>query len=329
MLPYQLIDGGSFTSGSVNTYQVQVSDRPDFIRVRNRTSWGDDAASTSVESNWFYGMAQDAAQTIDQAITSGILSSEAVTANGFRVYNTANPPTYAALATTNISAANPAVCTMADTGTIQVGDTVRITNPEDMYQINGYPFRVNAVSANTSITLNFDAQNEAAVADNASVTLIIPGRNYPRHRYIVPLGGAVGITQAAQAVVSFSEAHDFTVGEQVSFRVPSEYGMVEINNKKGIVQSVGTYTITVDIDSSGFTAFALPTSAVALTGVSPAMVVPSAAGPTPGANPPGVSVNAAFDNRNIWVIKMGSNIITETSAVYDWQAFKYDRIQSS
>lgn len=325
MLPYQLIDGGSFTSSATN-YEVQVSDIPDLIWVRNRTAWGDDAAETSVESWWRKGMAQDAAQTTDQAVTTGALSSEAVTANGFRVYSTSNPPVYASLVSTAITAANPAVVSLADTGSIAVGDVVRVTTPTGMLQIGGYDFEVTAVSVNTSINLNFDSQNEAAAATAANVQLIIPGRFYPRWRYIVPLSGAAGITTAANAVVSFSVAHDFTVGEKVSFRVPSQYGMTEINNKVGSVLSVTTYSITVDIDSSAFTAFAMPASGITSSNpFSPAIVVPVGAGPQSGANPPIVPTSAAFDNRNKWVIKMGSNIITSTSAVYDWVAYKFDK----
>jgi hypothetical protein len=163
MLPYQVIDGGSFTSDAAVARQVvQVSDQPDLIWVRNRTAWGDDAAETSVESWWRRGMNQDAAQTTDQAVTTGILSSEAVTANGFRVYNTFNPPTYAALATTAITAANPAVVSMADTGSINVGDVVRLDNTTAMLEIAGYDFEVTAVTSNVSITLNFDGQNQVA-----------------------------------------------------------------------------------------------------------------------------------------------------------------------
>lgn len=326
MLPYQIIGGGYFTSDSTNRATVQVNDQPDLIWVRNRTAWGDDAAETSVESWWRRGMAQAAAQTTDQAVTSGILSSEAVTSGGFRVYNTFDPPTFAALATsgTDITTADPAVATMANTGEIQVGDVVRVTNSTAMLQIAGYDFSVTAVTPNTNITLNLDSQNFAAAATAGQIRLIIPGRMYPRWRYIVPLASAAGITQAAQAVVSCSVAHDFTVGEKVSFRVSSDYGMEEINNLTGIVQSVTTYTLTVDIDTTGFTAFSFPTSATAAAGVSPAVVVPAGAGPTPSGNPPGVSVNAAFDNRNVWVIEMGSNVITSSSAVYDWLAIKYD-----
>lgn len=326
MLPYQVIDGGSFTSdASVSKQVVQVSDRPDLIWVRNRTAWGDDAAETSVESWWRYGMAQGAAQTTDQTVTTGALSSEAVTVNGFRVYNTSNPPTFAALATTAITAANPAVLTMADTGSIQVGDVVRLDNTTAMLQIASYDFEVTAVTTNTSITINFDGQNEAAAGTAGNARLIIPPDNYPRWRYIVPLAGAAGISQAANAIVSTSVAHDFTVGEEVSLRVPSAFGMSEANNQKATVTAVGTYTVTLDLDTSGYTAFAMPASATAAAGISQAIIVPSGQRPTPSANPPGVAVTAAFDNRNRWLIEMGSNIITSTSAVYDWLAVKYDR----
>lgn len=326
MLPYQIIDGGSFTSDSTLKKALQISDRPDLIWLRNRTAWGDDADEVSVESWWRYGMNQDSAQTTDQAVTTGILSSEAVTSGGFRVYNTSNPPLYAALATTAGTAANPAVFSMANTGSIQVGDVVRLTSTTGMLQIAGYDFEVAAVTTNVSISLRLDSSGFLAAATSGNVQLFVPGRFYPRWRYIVPLAGSDGITKANNCVVSFSVAHNFTVGERVSFRVPTQYGMDEIDQKSGIVQSVTTYTITVDIDTSSFTTFAIPASAVTGTSpFSPAIVLPAGAGPKPGANPPEVPLNAAFDNRNQWVLEMGSNVITSVSAVYDWVAFKYDR----
>jgi len=107
------------------------------------------------------------------------------------------------------------------------------------------------------------------------------------------------------------------------------FGMKELNNVTATVTAVTTYTFTVDVDTSAFTAFAFPTSAVAAAGISNAIVLPAGAGPTPNANPPGVSVNAAFDNRNQWLIRMGSNVITSTSAVYDWYAVKFDHAATS
>lgn len=327
MLPYQVIDGGSFTSdASANRQVVQITDEPDLIWVRNRTAWGDDAAETSVESWWRKGMAQDAAQTVDQAVTSGALSSEAVTSGGFRVYNTANPPQYAALGLSAITAANPANVTVdSSTGSLADGDIVRITNSTGMLQISGYEFEVANVSTDSDFDLNFDGQNEAAAATDGEFRLIIPGKFYPRWRYIVPLSGNAGITAASSAVVSTSVRHDFTVGEKVRLKVPSAYGMTEANNKVATVTATTTYTVTLDLDSSAYTAFSFPTSAVYAAGATPAIIEPAGSGPYPNAANPYVSTDAAFDNRNQWQIVMGSNIITSNSAVYDWVAYKFDK----
>tara|TARA_R110002126_G_scaffold103876_3_gene237066 strand:- start:2158 stop:3150 length:993 start_codon:yes stop_codon:yes gene_type:complete len=319
-------DSGSFTSAAAVAFHdvVLPHGAPEKFVLKNRTAWGDDAAETSVESTRYKGMAEEAFQSIDQAVTTGIMSTEAGTTNGFRFFDTANPPVFAALAQTNISLADPGVVTMASTGSIQVGSVVRLDNTTGQLQTSGYDIEVTAVSTDTNITLNLDTQNFAAVGTAGNVRLLIPGRMFPRYRYIVPLANAVGITQATSAVVSMSVTHDFSVGEKVSLRVPSAYGMLEANNKSAIVTAVGTYTVTLDLDTSGFTAFLPPTSAVYAAGVSPATIVPAGAGPESGANPPGVPVTAAFDNRNRFVMRCGTNVVTSASAVYDWEALYSD-----
>jgi hypothetical protein len=169
----------------------------------------------------------------------------------------------------------------------------------------------------------------AADATAGQVVKYIPNRMYPRWQYIA------NITRAAQGVVYFTAKNDYTPGEIVSFRVSSAFGMDEINNKQARVLSVTNSStvssITIDLDTSGYTAFAFPTSAVAAAGVSPAVCVPSSSGVVPLAGsatnpqqPPGTNLLDAFDNRNKFVMDCGSNVITSSSAVYDWVACKYD-----
>ena len=330
-------DSGSFTSAAAAAFHdvVLPHGMPDKFVLRNRTAWGDDAAETSVESYRWLGMAEEAFQSMDQTVTSGILSTEAGTTNGFRFIDTTNPPIFASLLQTNVSRADPAVVTMADTGTIQAGSIVRLVDTTGQLQSSGYDIEVTAVSVNTNITLNLDTTNFAAVGTAGSVRRYMPGLMFPRNRYIMPIEGAVGITQAANAVVGMTVSHDFSVGEKVSFRVRSSYGMKEINNKVATVLSVGNisggvYTadasgatvraLQVDLDTTGFTAFLPPTSAEYLDGVSQAMLVPAGSGPEVGANPPGAPLTAAFDNRNRFVMRCGTNVVTSTSAVYDWEA---------
>lgn len=335
---------GSFTSTATPDRHdvILPQGEPDYFKIVNRTDWNA-TSETSLISEWKRGMAVESALTQDSGVNTNrelSTAATAVTTNGFRFIDTANPPVFAALATsgTDITNANPAVATLASTGSIQVGDVVRVTDSTGMLQIAGYDFSVTAVSVDTNITLNFDAQNEAAVATAGNVRLIIPNRMFPRRKYIVPVGGLLGISVAAadasQCIVGTSVYHDFSVGERVSFRVPSAFGMNEINKVGGTVISIGNASgaaysdavaanynaLRVDVDVSGFTAFSLPTSAVAAAGVSPAELLPAGARPEVGAVPVNVPSTAAFDSRNRFIMRVGTNVITSASAIYDWVA---------
>lgn len=103
------------------------------------------------------------------------------------------------------------------------------------------------------------------------------------------------ITNAKEAVATFTENHDFTVGEIVSFRVGKAFGMQQIDGKRGKVLSITSDTITVDIDSSTWDAFDY--SNLDTAGTTPPHCVPSSSKKVPGSNPPRVNIQDAFDNR--------------------------------
>ena len=103
------------------------------------------------------------------------------------------------------------------------------------------------------------------------------------------------LTNAQQAVATFTADHDFTVGEVVSFRVRPPFGMFKINNKKGIVLATTSDTITVDIDSSDWDPFDY--SVLDDPGTTPPVVVPCCSVRVPGSQPPEVNILDAFDNR--------------------------------
>jgi hypothetical protein len=345
MLPYQMIAGGQFipTLSTAYDLSLQAQNPPDFIELRNlgssaSTGWGE--ASDAQQLLWFWqkamnqGTAKGLRQTSDASNPAVI--SNFLAADGISCYDTAHPPVFAPLAGTAITAANPAVISMANTGSIAVGDFVRLTGVTGMQQIAGYTFQVRAVTANTSITLMLDASGFAAAATGVQVHKYIPNRMYPHYAFIT------GITQAAQGVVSFAENVDFTPGENIGFRVSSDYGMDEINNRTARVLSVSNSatatTVTIDLDTTGFTAFVFPTSAVALAGVSPAVAVPASSGVVPNngsatvpQEPPGTNLRDSFDNRNTRVIHLGAAMFTDGTQgdVWEWRAMKYDNYSTS
>lgn len=345
MLPYQMIAGGTFTATASTAVDIalQSQDPPDYFIARNlgsssSTGWGETSDAQAIEWFWHRSMGQGTARGILQSSdgTNPAMIARLITADGISTYDTANPPTFAALATTAITgSAGTFVVTMAETGTIAIGDHVRLYSTTGELQFAGYTFQVTAVSNDASITLGYMASSGITFAADATagqVVKFIPNAMYPRWKYIA------NITRAAQAVVYFTEQNDFTPGEMVSFRVSSDFGMDEINNVKARVLSVTNSatvsSITLDLDSSGYTAFAFPTSAQASNGVNPAVCLPAGAGVVPDSantslvqQPPGTNLRAAFDNRNTRVIHMGASLFTDGTSgdVWSWQAYKFDQ----
>lgn len=345
-----MIAGGTFTLTTANIATgldlvCQSQSPPDFVVLRSLTGWGEASDAQAIEWFWERSMSQGAAKGILQSSEGSTpqlpaMTSYTISANGISTYDTANPPVFAPLANTTITGnAGTFIVTMANTGSISVGDWVRLYSTTGELQIAGYTFQVTAVTANTSITLGYMASSGMTFAANASagfVQKIIPNRMYPRWNFIA------NITQATQAVVFFTGTNDFTPGEIVSFRVPSQFGMDEINNKAvrvlSVTNSATVSSITIDLDTSGYTAYAFPTSAVAAAGVSPAVVVPSSSGVVPDngsatvpQQPPGTNLRDAFDNRNTRVIHLGTGLFNVASHASDngdvwmWQAYKYDQ----
>ena len=108
------------------------------------------------------------------------------------------------------------------------------------------------------------------------------------------------ISQAWNAIVTFADAHTYTPGEILSFRVSPPYGMIQINNMTGLVLSITEFTVTMNIDSLLFSPFTTPDTVVAY----PAMVVPAGSGIIPGSKPATMNLKDAFDNVrvNCWLL---------------------------
>lgn len=354
MLPYSMIAAGTITPAQAAIDISLVSQSPpDFIELRNlgaiatdaSTGWGE--LSDAQEIMWFWqramkqGQAKGIRQSSDGANPAMIATF--LSSDGISTYDTANPPTFAALASTTINKTTW-VISMANTGSIAVGDIVRITDPVAMLQATGIIGQVTAVTANVSITLGYVASAVTAGADftanatSSNVTKFIQSRFYPRGQQVIH------VTQAAQAVVYFAEPNDFTPGELVDFNIPSAWGMIQLSflskNSSGparvlsVTNSSTVSSITLDLDTSGFTAFAYPTSAGSVGKASPPWCMPAGSGVVPDSSntslvqqPPGTNLRDAFDNRNTRVIHCGSSMFANGSSsdVWEWRAYKSDQ----
>ena len=214
-------------------------------------------------------------------------------------------------AITAITNANPAIASSATLPAI--GNIVRIYGTTGMLQIAGMDFSVTALGSGTFTLgyLNASGFSTAASAGNY-VLLSSDYMFYPRNRYIT------NITQASSAVITMSVTHGFTVGQDVRINVPSAFGMTQISGQIGTITAINTTnnTITVNINSTGYTAFAFPTSATAAGGVTFPQVIPVGEAAT---SPYQNLLDDATHNTAYYGLTFGTAVQTSGST-YQWVA---------
>lgn len=154
---------------------------------------------------------------------------------------------------------------------------------------------------------------------------------YPRRLQIA------SISQATSAVVTFTVTHNLTVGQYVVFgQIPSMYGMTQISGLRGLITAINTSTnsITVNINTSAFTAFAFPLTATAASPHNIPTVVPFGDGPSPASNPLGNQdvLDGATRNTAIRGMYLGAGAngpAGQSSDVIYWRAWKAEQIQTT
>jgi len=203
------------------------------------------------------------------ATTFAPLNNGVLALNGFQAYNGATykqGPTIA-VASFVPSATAATQATVFTTGAahgFNVGDNVRITGFTTAPQLGGLVMTVVAVGSTTTFTTMLNTFN--AVTSIGSVYKV--GNAYvqnsslyfPQNRVIA------GITLANPMVVTTLVPQYYAIGDVVRFQIPTVFGMQQIVSGtnglpleftvRAVNNAVGTQTVTLEADSTAYTAFA-------------------------------------------------------------------------
>lgn len=268
-----IIQQGRFTSDGTSVIVPLRSDL-DWMIVYNYTqAAASQTTALGVKYYWQRGFASDYKWVTYKSNAANAANLEAiVTSNGFTLIDSSvQTPGVLNATITAVSSASIPVVSNSGTNGLVAGDVVRLINVAGAAQLGGMDFTVgyNTLTSGT-FSLDYMAQIVAGTTGSWRKLNFDP-IFYPRRRFITK------ITQASQAVITLSVTHQFTVGQAVRIIVPTGCGMIEMNNLLGTIVSINTTTtsgntITVDIDSSAFTAFSFPLTAA--VPFDPAMVVP-------------------------------------------------------
>lgn len=278
MAEYSRIAKGHFTSTG-GQQAVILPFTPDRVTLTNYTACQTPATHGVPFANWDASMGQGFATELVYSAGTTALTADVVTSNGFSTIQAALALQYGAVyhhtgsTDFSISKASPAVvtCTTAHgltTGNWVVFSNLSETSTTGMQQIAGIPFMVTVTGADT-FTINYNTNQSNFTAFNTATSTNNVG-SWKQILFPVLYSPGVSfidaITTGTTTTVTTTAPHNFVVGQEIAFRIPTAWGTTQLNSLPnntipgspiyGYVTSVTSSTVFVcSINSTGFTAF--------------------------------------------------------------------------
>jgi hypothetical protein len=275
-----IIHQGYFTSAGIDTY-IPLRSSVDWVKVYNLTNIAGGAQWAGLTWWWQNGLTQgDAVTEYHAAATQAVsMSTCAVgynfaTYRGIYLFDTSDQTPSAARAVTAGTNATRPVYSAANTTGLADHAIVRIANT-DHTNLNGLDFSIDTVVASTSFRLANTLATAPGLVGGANGTYRLVAPTLAAYKLMYPDNRVIAnITQAVNPTVTTLVDHGYSVGSKVRINLKdSANGMLEINEMVATVLTTPTAaTFTIDIDTTGFTAFTFQLPAD--TPLTPANCVP-------------------------------------------------------
>ncbi len=289
MAEYSKIARGSFISTGAAQI-INLPFKPQYVSFVNYTnSFTAPASSQVVGAEWFSSMGQGfAVQKVYDATPD--LVSDAVIVNGISTFEAGQLLQFGpTLVVSDVTKAAAALVTTTTAHGLKSGDVVILeglfqTTTTGMPQINGIPFTVTVVSPTTfTIPWNTNQSNYTVISGAATGTPRMKQVLYP-YIYFPGTTFISNITLGTTTTIDTTDAHNFVVGQEVAFRIPSQWGTVELNSLPNVlipgspiyayVIAVTDYnTVVVNFNSSAYTAFNSNQTVASVPGLSYPQIV--------------------------------------------------------
>lgn len=269
MTEYSRIAKGSFTSTG-SAQMVNLPFVPDYVELINYSAAATPAQHGVPFAWWDVVMGQGFA--VEQVFNATpVLLTDNVIANGISTFTAGQMLQYGAqIQISGITKASAAVVTTASAHGYASGDVVIFQGlyqsaTTGMPQICGIPFTI-TVTSTTAFSIPWNSNQSNYTALSASPTgAFVKKVLYP---FIYAPGATVisAVTTGSTTTIDTASAHNFVVGQEVAFRIPSAWGTTQLNSLPntsipgspvyGYVVAVTDYnTVVVNINSTGYTAF--------------------------------------------------------------------------
>jgi Ubiquitin-activating enzyme E1 FCCH domain len=279
MAEYSRLAKGKFTSTG-KAQIVTLPFVPDFVELINYTAAATPTNHGIPFAKWDVNMVESGNNptVVEIFNATPVLTTGRVLTNGISTFQAGlllqYGPVYQHTGSTDFSitaGTNPTTVTTTSAHNLATGDVVIFSNlyqtsTTGMQQIAGIPFMV-TVTGSTTFTIAWDTSsyttfNSATSTNNVGSfkKVLYPNLYFPGVDFIS------AITTGTTTTIQTTTQHNFQVGQEVAFRIPSQWGTIQLNSlpnsvipgspKYGYVISItDLQTFVVNLNSVGFTAF--------------------------------------------------------------------------
>lgn len=285
MTEYSRMAKGKFTSTGAAKV-INLPFQPDYVELINYTASAAFTDHRVLSAQWDSGMGQGFAIT---QVRNTTYQTDSVIANGISTFSAGQLLQFGARQQVVASTKGSTTSFQVTAHGYSVGDVVIFEGlyqsaTTGMPQMAGIPFTVITVTDANNFIVNWNSNNSSYTNLSGSPTgskvfkVLYPYLYFP--------GTAVisAITTGTTTTIDTASAHNFVVGQEVAFRIPSNWGTIELNSLPnsvtpgspiyGYVVSVTDFnTFVVNIDSSSYTAFTTDVAVSSVPGLSFPQVV--------------------------------------------------------
>lgn len=319
MTEYSRIARGNFTatgtSAAAASGYVNIPFRPDYVELWNYTNIKTAAANKMTRAWWDSGLLDGTNNPTMVEIYNGSTAAvfDEIATGGISTYYAGLALQYgASLGVTAITKAAQAVVTTASAHGYNIGDTVilqqvAVGTTNDMILLNDVPFTIVAVGSTTTFTINWNTNQSNYTALSAQTVPTVKKVLYP-FLYLPQDNVISAITLGATTTVATTMYHNFEIGQEIAFRIPTQWGTTQLNSLPnyvipgspiyGYVTSItDNWTFVCNINSTSYTAFNTNPATPSIIGLTYPQVL------------------AVGD------VNTGGNLITATSSLYPPPSF--------
>jgi hypothetical protein len=271
MIGTTFLQGDFISTG--NDYTIKSVSGFDWFRVYNWTTTNAGiVASTGIE--WYWHKNMDANDGIVKGWSAGGVylqgTLSALNCGGFTLVDSSIQTVNAPVAVVDATNAVAPIVQVASTAGMSDGMIVRLVGG-NQNNLSGLDFSI-IIDDATHFHLANPLATAPGVASGACFYRLI-ARNVDEYNRFYPARRVIcNITQAAAGVVTTMVDHSLTTGQQVRINVSDVCGMTELNGQLVTVTVINASTFSINVDTTGYTAFAFPT--IAIPAFTPAEMVP-------------------------------------------------------